>query len=162
MLQLVPVFIHVVTQHVRERYSAELTAEGESSKPGAVYASMALELGLPVTASPFGTLAAVARHSADSEVYIAGASDDPKSALEVLLKPDWREWMHAIKKEHDGWIDNGVYSICRKIDMEPNAICVDIREVYTIKRDGTYKGEMSGVTRLLSLRYIGVEVVACT
>ena len=115
----------------------ELTSLGEVSKPGASYASMALALGLPVTASPFGVLAAVERQSVDSTDV--SARDDPKSCLEVLVRSDWREWMGAVKKEHDGWVSNGVYTVVRKRDMEPDSVCVDVREVYTVKRDGTYK-----------------------
>ena len=63
----------------------------------------------------------------------------PKDFFEVLVKKDWRKWVEAVKKELSGWDDNGAVEVVDIRNVPTNAKVVPLGELYTIKRDGTYK-----------------------
>ena len=63
----------------------------------------------------------------------------PKDFFEVLVRDDWRKWVEAIKKELEAWDDNNAVE---EVDIQlvpVTAKIVPLGELYTMKRDGTYK-----------------------
>jgi hypothetical protein len=117
----------------------------QSSEPGEAYMCMARRLGLPEWQEPFRTLAAVERatvgecESKALEGEVGRTPPVPSSVWEALLMPNWREWMVAVKKEHDGWREANAYRVTTIDKMIPNSSCVDILEIFTVKRSGVCK-----------------------
>ena len=63
----------------------------------------------------------------------------PKNFFEVLVRSDWRLWVEAVKKELDAWDDNNAVTITPISEVPLNAKIVPLGELYSIKRDKTYK-----------------------
>ena len=63
----------------------------------------------------------------------------PKDFFQLLVKKDWRKWVEAVKKELSGWEDNQAVKVVDIKDVPANAKIVPLGELYSIKRDGTYK-----------------------
>ncbi len=63
----------------------------------------------------------------------------PKDFFEVLVRADWRKWVEAVKKEIAGWDDNNAVEFVNIEDVPANAKIIPLGELYTIKRNGTYK-----------------------
>jgi len=136
----------------------------EGSMPGEEYTSICATLGLPKWREPFKTLVAIERDSMPVEVAsvpersaptqgaalvdppIVKSTELPCSTWEALVSPLWRKWIVAIRKEHEGWIAADVYDIVNKSDMKPGEMCVDIKEIFSIKRTGDckYRGALRG------------------
>jgi hypothetical protein len=124
-----------------------------SSAPGEVYERIARELALPPWHEPLHILALVERATvAEQEINESAEYDNmqvrniiedetpyPKSTLEALTRKRWRRWVEAIQKEHNGWVEANAFEIVDKCEMEEGAMCVDILEIFNIKRDGTFK-----------------------
>jgi hypothetical protein len=51
----------------------------------------------------------------------------PKDSFQAMCKPDWREWVAAVKKEIESWLVFNAYSEIAFV------------ELFTRKRDGSYK-----------------------
>jgi len=66
-------------------------------------------------------------------------SDFPKDFFEVLVREDWRKWVEAVKKELEAWDDNNAVEIVDIKSVPATAKIVPLGELYSIKRDGTYK-----------------------
>ena len=66
-------------------------------------------------------------------------NDWPKDFFEVLVRSDWRKWVEAVKKEIAGWDDNNAVELVNIEDVPASAKIVPLGELYTIKRNGTYK-----------------------
>ena len=63
----------------------------------------------------------------------------PRNFFEVLVRSDWRLWVEAVKKELDAWDDNNAVTITPISEVPLNAKIVPLGELYSIKRDKTYK-----------------------
>lgn len=68
-----------------------------------------------------------------------GKSNWPKDFFQLLIKKDWRKWVEAVKKELSGWEDNQAVQVVDIQDVPRTAKVVPLGELYSIKRDGTYK-----------------------
>jgi len=66
-------------------------------------------------------------------------NDWPKDFFEVLVRSDWRKWVEAVKKEIAGWDDNRAVILVNIEDVPASAKIIPLGELYTIKRNGTYK-----------------------
>ncbi len=66
-------------------------------------------------------------------------NDWPKDFFEVLVRSDWRKWVEAVKKEIAGWDDNRAVELVNIEDVPASAKIIPLGELYTIKRNGTYK-----------------------
>ena len=63
----------------------------------------------------------------------------PRDFFEALTMPDWREWILAVKKEITSWLAFNAYTEIRFRDRKPGSSIVPLGELYTRKRDGTFK-----------------------
>jgi hypothetical protein len=63
----------------------------------------------------------------------------PKDFFHALVRPDWREWVCAVKKEISSWLDFSAYSVIKFQDRTPGSSIVPLGELYTRKRDESYK-----------------------
>ncbi len=63
----------------------------------------------------------------------------PKTFFEVLVRTDWRKWVEAVKREVEAWNDNNAVTIVPIVDVPLTAKTVPLGELYSIKRDSTYK-----------------------
>jgi hypothetical protein len=66
-------------------------------------------------------------------------SDFPKDFFEVLVREDWRKWVEAVKKELEAWDDNNAVETVDISTVPATARIVPLGELYTMKRDDTYK-----------------------
>jgi hypothetical protein len=66
-------------------------------------------------------------------------SDFPKDFFEVLVREDWRKWVEAVKKELEAWDDNNAVETVDISTVPATARIVPLGELYTRKRDDTYK-----------------------
>ena len=62
-----------------------------------------------------------------------------KDFFQAMIKPDWREWIAAVKKEISSWLDFNAYSEIPFEQRTPGASIVPLGKLFTRKRDGTYK-----------------------
>jgi hypothetical protein len=69
----------------------------------------------------------------------ADKSKWPKDFFEALVKSDWREWISAVKKEIASWLDFNAYSVIDIEEKTVGASIVPLGELYTRKRDLSYK-----------------------
>jgi hypothetical protein len=63
----------------------------------------------------------------------------PKDFFQAMCKPDWMEWIAAVKKEIESWLVFNAYSEIPFIERKPGSSIVPLGELYTRKRDGSYK-----------------------
>lgn len=63
----------------------------------------------------------------------------PKDFFHALVRPDWREWVCAVKKEISSWLDFDAYSVIQFKDRKAGSSIVPLGELYTRKRDESYK-----------------------
>jgi hypothetical protein len=63
----------------------------------------------------------------------------PKDFFQAMVKPDWREWIEAVKKEIASWLVFNAYTEIPFSEKKPGASIVPLGELYTRKRDSTYK-----------------------
>jgi hypothetical protein len=63
----------------------------------------------------------------------------PKNFFEALIRPDWRCWVEAVKKEIASWLTFDAYSEIAFSEKTPGASIVPLGELYTRKRDLSYK-----------------------
>ena len=66
-------------------------------------------------------------------------SDWPKDFFHALVRDDWRKWVAAVKKEIDSWNDFNAFTTIPIEEKTPGASIVPLGELYTRKRDGSYK-----------------------
>ena len=63
----------------------------------------------------------------------------PRTFAECLLKPEWREWLDAVRKEHSGWEENRAAVEVPRSTRNPEDALVRIGELFTVKRDNRKK-----------------------
>jgi hypothetical protein len=63
----------------------------------------------------------------------------PKDFFQAMIRPDWREWIAAVKKEISSWLVFNAYTEIPFGDKKPGASIVPLGELYTRKRDSSYK-----------------------
>jgi hypothetical protein len=63
----------------------------------------------------------------------------PKNFFEALVRPDWRSWVEAVKKEISSWLTFDAYSEIAFSEKTHGASIVPLGELYTRKRDLSYK-----------------------
>jgi hypothetical protein len=63
----------------------------------------------------------------------------PKDFFHALVRPDWREWVCAVKSEISSWMDFNAYTVINFKDRTPGSSIVPLGELYTRKRDESYK-----------------------
>jgi hypothetical protein len=63
----------------------------------------------------------------------------PKNFFEAIVRPDWRSWVEAVKKEIASWLTFNAYTEIAFADKSPGASIVPLGELYTRKRDESYK-----------------------
>ena len=73
----------------------------------------------------------------------------PKDFYEALVRSDWREWVAAVKKENEGWLDNDAAEEVTYSSMARGASLIPLGERFTIKRDGTHKFRQYAMGNLL-------------
>jgi hypothetical protein len=56
-----------------------------------------------------------------------------------LVREDWRKWVEAVKRELEAWDDNNAVEEVDILSVPVTAKIVPLGELYTMKRDGTYK-----------------------
>jgi hypothetical protein len=63
----------------------------------------------------------------------------PKNFFEAIVSPDWREWILAIKKEIASWQDFNAYTEIPFGQRKPGSSIVPLGELFTRKRDLSFK-----------------------
>jgi hypothetical protein len=63
----------------------------------------------------------------------------PKNFFEAMVSPDWREWVLAIKKEVSSWNDFNAFTEIPFVSRTPGASIVPLGELFTRKRDLSFK-----------------------
>jgi hypothetical protein len=63
----------------------------------------------------------------------------PKNFFEAMVSPDWREWILAIKKEIASWQDFNAYTEIPFGQRKPGSSIVPLGELFTRKRDLSFK-----------------------
>ena len=63
----------------------------------------------------------------------------PDDFLSALIKSDWRDWVQSVKKEVGEWLGLDVYELVDISSVPPEAKIVPLGELYTRKRDASYK-----------------------
>jgi hypothetical protein len=68
---------------------------------------------------------------------------------EDLVRPDWREWVQAVKDENESWT---TFDACQEVDyhsIERGASVIPLGELFTIKRSGKFKFRQIALGNLL-------------
>ena len=73
----------------------------------------------------------------------------PKDFFQAMCKPDWREWVAAVKKEIESWLVFNAYSEIPFKDRKPGSSIVPLGELFTRKRDGSHKFRQYLMSNLL-------------
>jgi len=63
----------------------------------------------------------------------------PKNFFEAIIRPDWRSWVEAVKKEIASWLTFDAYTEIPFASKTPGASIVPLGELYTRKRDLSHK-----------------------
>jgi hypothetical protein len=63
----------------------------------------------------------------------------PRDFFEALTMPDWRDWIMAVKKEISSWLAFNAYTEIEFKNRKAGSSIVPLGELYTRKRDGTFK-----------------------
>jgi hypothetical protein len=63
----------------------------------------------------------------------------PRDFFHALVSPDWREWVAAIKKEVASWLDFNAYTEIPFGERKPGSSIVPLGELFTRKRDLSFK-----------------------
>jgi hypothetical protein len=63
----------------------------------------------------------------------------PKNFFEALVRSDWRSWVEAVKKEIQSWLTFDAYTEIPFAEKPAGTSIVPLGELYTRKRDLTYK-----------------------
>jgi hypothetical protein len=63
----------------------------------------------------------------------------PKDFFQAMIRPDWREWISAVKTEIASWLVFNAYTEIAFRDKKPGASIVPLGELYTRKRNSSYK-----------------------
>ena len=63
----------------------------------------------------------------------------PKDFFHALVRDDWRDWVLAVKKEINSWLDFDAYTEIPYDERKPGSSIVPLGELYTRKRDLSFK-----------------------
>jgi hypothetical protein len=63
----------------------------------------------------------------------------PKNFFEAIIRPDWRSWVEAVKKEIASWLTFDAYTEIPFANKIPGASIVPLGELYARKRDLSHK-----------------------
>ena len=63
----------------------------------------------------------------------------PKDFFHALVSPEWRDWVLAVKKEIESWLAFNAYSEIDFRMRKAGSSIVPLGELYTRKRDGSFK-----------------------
>ena len=80
----------------------------------------------------------------------------PRDFYEALVRPDWREWVQAVKDENESWT---TFDACQEVDyhsIERGASVIPLGELFTIKRSGKFKFRQIALGNLLKERREGL------
>ena len=108
------------SDYITEILSSEVKVEKKKVKTPAILAVMLVE-------------------GESARVKAADKGEWPRDFFEALVKVDWRKWVEAVKKEIDSWLDFDAYTEICISEKTPGASIVPLGELYTRKRDLTYK-----------------------
>ena len=118
-------------------------AIAEPTKRFGYYLAMGVAVGLPEYAEPYRTLHNIEVAATQWVLQVKTKKqlppEWPRSFLECLLKPDWREWLAAVLKEHKSWVDQDVAEDHPRRDRKFGEALIRIGELYSIKRCGMKK-----------------------
>jgi hypothetical protein len=73
----------------------------------------------------------------------------PRDFYEALVRPDWREWVQAVKDEMESWTS---FQACEEVSyhqIEKGASVIPLGELFTIKRTGKFKFRQIALGNLL-------------
>ena len=111
--------------------------------PSGFFQAAALALGLVKTEEPYYSISKVEAETVSYCLKAASKVNRPKewprSFPECLLNKDWREWLKAVLKEHNGWMEFGAAKEVPRSSRDPKHEIIRIGELYTRKRDGSAK-----------------------
>ena len=68
----------------------------------------------------------------------------PRTTWEALLLEDWREWIQAVRKEHQGWVEADTYKKVPWAEVDRRAPIIQLGELFTIKTSGKHKFRQYG------------------
>jgi hypothetical protein len=63
----------------------------------------------------------------------------PKDFFQAMMKSEWRDWVEAVKKEIESWLVFNAITEIPFLERKPGSSIVPLGELYTRKRDGTFK-----------------------
>jgi hypothetical protein len=63
----------------------------------------------------------------------------PKDFFHALVSPEWRDWVLAVKKEIASWLAFNAYNVIEFKNRKPGSSIVPLGELYTRKRDDSFK-----------------------
>ncbi len=61
----------------------------------------------------------------------------PKDFYEALIRPDWRQWVEAVKSDNDSWLAFQASDVVDYTHVELGASVIPLGELFTIKRMGS-------------------------
>ena len=73
----------------------------------------------------------------------------PKNFLVAMSRKKWRRWWEAVLKEMRSWDENNAYTEINYDDLPPGAVIIPLGELFTIKRDGTFKYRQIGLGNVI-------------
>ncbi len=73
----------------------------------------------------------------------------PRDFIEALIRPDWRNWVDAVKSENESWDTCDACSEVPYHDIAVGASVIPLGELFTIKRSGKYKFRQIALGNLL-------------
>jgi hypothetical protein len=56
-----------------------------------------------------------------------------KDFFQAMCKPDWREWVAAVKKEIESWLVFNAYSEIAFVDRKPGSSIVPLGELFILQ-----------------------------
>ena len=108
------------------------------------FQSVAKAVGLPEWSEPYRSIATAEILMLNAVVLKTASSTKrpdhwPRTFMECLLSPKWREWLEAVLKEFRGWQEFQAAEEVSRSSRDPDHALVRIGELYTEKRDGSKK-----------------------
>jgi hypothetical protein len=98
-----------------------------------------------------------------SSITTAGlGGTHPRDFYEALVRPDWREWVQAVKDEIESW---EAFQACEEVSyhaIEKGASVIPLGELFTVKRTGKFKFRQIALGNLLKEEKDYAETFAST
>jgi hypothetical protein len=86
----------------------------------------------------------------------------PRDFYEALVRPDWREWVQAVKDEIESWEAFQAYEEVNYHAIEKGASVIPLGELFTVKRTGKFKFRQIALGNLLKEKKDYAETFAST